>query len=409
MDHQKFRNFVFFDILTKTEKITGRYVHIFELIDHLSRLNYHIFIFANEIPGFDRPENVTVLTMPFRNTLLKYLYFTTTLLLLSRKQKFDVLYSRYGSIYGVLGYIILKKQDNIFLCEVNGIAQDEHRSAAGLLKKVTLMRRLQEVMNWKIVSFSIEFTFPRTDIFIAVTEGLKRYLVSEEHIDSHKIHVVPNGVNPDLFRPQDQLLARERLNLELNHKYLLFSGNLMPWQGVEYLLHAMPRVLQSVPGARMLIVGDGLVKDGLVALSNRLGIADRVIFTGTIPYEQVPVYINASDVCVAPFTKARNEKIGLSPLKIYEYMACRKPVVASDIRGIHELLLDSEGGLLVPPEDANALSKAILHLLENTTLREGMAGSGYRHVITRCRWEDTAQRIDGIIHQNIASRSNPEK
>ena len=138
-------------------------------------------------------------------------------------------------------------------------------------------------------------------------------------------------------------------NLDANYKYVCFVGHLAPWQGVEYLIKSSPYILNKCPNTKFVIVGEGPKFDELVKLVNHLNISQNYLFTGYVNYETVPLYINASNICVAPFVIERNERIGLSALKLYEYLACGKPVVASKITGIEELLSASNGGISVAP------------------------------------------------------------
>ena len=103
---------------------------------------------------------------------------------------------------------------------------------------------------------------------------------------------------------------------------MCFVGHLAAWQGVEFLIYASPLILGKCPEIRFLVVGDGVMRDKLLELVSEFGLADKFVFTGRVPYECVPLYINAADVCVAPFIRERNSKIGLSALKTYEYLAC---------------------------------------------------------------------------------------
>ena len=140
--------------------------------------------------------------------------------------------------------------------------------------------------------------------------------------------------------------VRAELRLEESEKYVCFVGNLAAWQGVEFLIYAAPLILEKCPDVRFLVVGDGAMKNKLLEITSELGLSDKIIFTGRVPYESVPLYINAADVCVAPFIKGRNAKIGLSALKTYEYLACGKPIVASSIPGVKDLIELSGGGYL---------------------------------------------------------------
>jgi glycosyltransferase involved in cell wall biosynthesis len=213
--------------------------------------------------------------------------------------------------------------------------------------------------------------------------------------------VVSNGANTSLFKPLDKKECRKELNLDHKISYVCFVGNLAPWQGLEYLVKAAPSILSRFPECRFLIVGDGVMKDELLKLSRELGVEDMFIFTGVVAYERVPIYINASDVCTAPFIFARNAKIGLSPLKLYEYMACGKPVVASNISGVSEALEASGGGLPVIPENPDALSEAVLTLLENQDLRSKLGLKGLSYVIENYSWYNVAKQVDKVCRSGL--------
>jgi glycosyltransferase involved in cell wall biosynthesis len=152
-------------------------------------------------------------------------------------------------------------------------------------------------------------------------------------------------------------------------------------------------ILKRFSNVKFLIIGEGFIEDSLKQLSTQLAVRDKFNFMGHISYKNVPLYINASDICVSPFIKNRNEKIGLSPLKLCEYLACAKPVVSSNISGIRELLADSNGGLLVEPENPKKLANSILKLVENDLLRESMGLSGRSYVLEHRSWLAGARKV----------------
>jgi glycosyltransferase involved in cell wall biosynthesis len=135
------------------------------------------------------------------------------------------------------------------------------------------------------------------------------------------------------------------------------------------------------------------MKDRLLETASDLGISEKFTFTGRIPYEQVPFYISAADVCVAPFIKERNSKIGLSALKTYEYLACGKPIVASSIPGVQDLIESSGGGISVAPEDPEELAAAIVRLLSNKEIRDSMGKKGRRYVVENHSWDGVSRKI----------------
>jgi glycosyltransferase involved in cell wall biosynthesis len=142
----------------------------------------------------------------------------------------------------------------------------------------------------------------------------------------------------------------------------------------------------------VLIVGDGKSLKDLKDLAKELGIGDDVAFTGSVPYEEVPKYINAADVCVA---LKRSMESGFSSLKLYEYMACGRPIVASDVPGF-EILRDSNSGLLVNPDDKDDVAKAILTVLKNVEMGKEMGRNGRDLVVKDYSWDATAKRIMAI-------------
>ena len=163
-------------------------------------------------------------------------------------------------------------------------------------------------------------------------------------------------------------------------------------------MKSAPLVLAECPDTQFVIVGDGVMRDELVALVKQTGISDKVIFIGSIPYKRVPLYINASDVCVAPFRGERNERTGLSPLKLCEYLACERPVVTSAISGLG--FIESQlAGILVTPDDFQELANAIIKLLRAPDLRKKMGENGRRYVVEERSWESVARKVAVVCQQ----------
>ncbi len=246
---------------------------------------------------------------------------------------------------------------------------------------------------------------PKADKIIVVTQKLKELLQSEYGVKSDRIAVIQNGANTDLFKPMDIRKARDELNLSQNHYYICFVGLLMESQGVQYLLRGIPQILGQYPETRLLIVGDGPIKRDLVELAEQVGVSNKVIFAGSVPYRTVPLYINASDVCVVPKTPAIS---GYSPLKLSEYMACAKPVVASRLSGF-EVLEHARAGILVEPENSPGLAVAITELIRNHELRKQMGESGRRYIVQNQSWESATKRVVDVCQSLITNKSNREE
>jgi len=273
--------------------------------------------------------------------------------------------------------------------EVNGIVTNEMQVSA-LAGGITL----------NIINYLERRSMPQADRIIVVTSKLKELLISEYDVPEGKIEVLENGANVDLFKPMDKSKVKNKLQLDEQLQYICFVGGFFAWQGLEYLIKSIPHVLKKCPDVRFLLVGDGDLKASLENMAEDSGVFDKVIFTGMVPYQKVPYYINASDVCVAPFITERNERCGLSPLKLCEYLACEKPVVASQISGL-EILEEYQLGLLVPPEDEIALAQAIVKLLKSPSLREAMGKNGRKYVVEHRSWESVAKKTVHIFEELI--------
>src|SRR5439155_13962293 len=124
--------------------------------------------------------------------------------------------------------------------------------------------------------------------------------------------------------------------------------------------------------------------------------ASRVLITGPLNHSQIPVAIAASDLCVAPFSHGRNDMIEVSPLKIFEYMAMARPVVASNVPGIREIVQDA--GVVIDPENVGALAEAVSALLANPARREQMSRVGFE-IASRASWQSRAKSILSVINE----------
>ena len=189
------------------------------------------------------------------------------------------------------------------------------------------------------------FVISCADRVVVVTPALAELLRREYGVPPEKITVVENGANTELFKAIDPFAARKVLGLSPDRSYICAVGSLDKWQGVQYAIMGMPAIVARCPEAELLVVGDGPMRRDMEELAVETGVRDRVTFSGMVPYDRVPLYMNASDICVSP---KNGLKSGYSSLKMREYLACKKPVVASRASG-HEVIENSGGGILVEP------------------------------------------------------------
>lgn len=198
----------------------------------------------------------------------------------------------------------------------------------------------------------------QVDHAIAISESLKRFTVEKEGVNQTKITRIYYGLNPDsLLQDKPDYSVRREFSIGVSDPLVGVIGRLTVQKGHRYLLEAFSKVVSAVPSAHLLVVGDGPLRRGSEDLAERLGMASRVIFTGW--RDDVQRILRALDVVVMP---SLWEGFGLVLL---EAMAAAKPIVASRVGAIPEIVIDGETGLLVPPKDVKALAQGIVTLIHN--------------------------------------------
>ncbi|MDT8304302.1 MAG: glycosyltransferase family 4 protein [Anaerolineae bacterium] len=201
------------------------------------------------------------------------------------------------------------------------------------------------------------------------------------------IHVIPNGVDTERFRP-DMVPAHPYAPDEF---VIGFAGSLKPWHGLEVLMEAFDQTVRHHPSSRLLIVGDGPGYTELESEIERRGLEKTVRLIGQVAHDAVPHWLTAMDLAVAPYPAI--EGFYFSPLKVFEYMAAGLPVVASDLGQISEVVEDRVSGLLVDPGDPGKLASAFDLLIRKPELRIRLGTAARRKVAADHSWQAIARRV----------------
>jgi glycosyltransferase involved in cell wall biosynthesis len=315
-----------------------------------------------------------------------FLFFSLWFLL----PRYDVVYARdfHAAVMAWMPRWVFGKK---LVYEINGLASEEVK-LKGNSFRVRLFSMLIRGAE-RIASLS-------ADLIISVTPQIASYLVTRFHVSPSRVEIVGNGVDPEKFFPlRDPALLndwRRRLGIEEKDRVIGFVGNLAPWQGMDILIESALRLLSRMERLKFLIVGDGVMKPRLLTRVTEQGLGRAFIFTGMMPYETVPVLINVADICVAPFIARRNKETGVSPLKVFEYLACGKPVIASRIEGL-EVIERTGVGILVEPQDSADLERALLKLLNEPQLCKEMGRRGLNVAREEFSWESRVATIEHLL------------
>lgn len=344
----------------------------------------------------ERGDSVTVLPPRYRSSLLQRGFSTAPIPLLPWSLLRPVSYAVFSCIVGLVR-AVRSKPDVVYyrwmdsphpllfarlvgaqcVCEVNGEPVPDWSETDRTLK-----RRLK---HW-LASFALS----RCDRVVVLTDGLRDLVVRRYRVAPERVAVLPSGTDTDVFRPQDAAACRRRIGLGLDRDYIGFVGSFYRYQGLQCLLDAMAIIRLSIPSAHLLLVGDGEAAQELKQQADRLALTSCITWTGRIPYQDVPSWIGAMTLCVAPFRGDRGET---SPVKIFDYLACGRPVIASAIPSVSSTFVQETGVTLVPPDDPVSLAQAVVALLNNQDRQVRMAADGRRFVEQGFSWAGLTNRL----------------
>lgn len=227
------------------------------------------------------------------------------------------------------------------------------------------------------------------DLVITLGQAMKENIAAAG-LPEARILVAPNAVGGEyLLQPRDVSEARSQLGLDQDAQIIGTVSSLVPYEGLDDLIAAFAILAPANPRLRLLVVGTGVSLPSLQEQARRSGFGHRIIFTGLVPRDLAAVYHQALDVFVLP-RKNLDVTRSVTPLKPVEALASARPVVASALPALAEIVDDGRTGLLVPPEDPEALANSLASLLANPSLRRDMGASGREYVLASRTWKANA-------------------
>jgi glycosyltransferase involved in cell wall biosynthesis len=174
-------------------------------------------------------------------------------------------------------------------------------------------------------------------------------------------------------------------------------GRLVHKKGFEFLIRAAPDIIAAHPDVRFLIAGDGDLARPLAALADELGVGDRVIFPGHLPWQEGHRFLQLADILVVPSVVDDRGNVDGLPNVLLEGMATGRALVASRVAGIPDVIHDGRNGLLVPEKDPEALAEAVGRLLATPDLHQAIGAGARQTASTELDWDRTAQRVAAAL------------
>jgi glycosyltransferase involved in cell wall biosynthesis len=257
---------------------------------------------------------------------------------------------------------------------------------------------LDEYLHLPFVSRWIDaWKLRRADGVAVVSSTLKRMLVESLGLAEDRVVVAPNGADVDRFRPDlppDPILARAGDGGPV----LGFVGSFRRWHGTELLARTILEVGRARPHVRALLVGDGPEAGAIREAVRPLG--NRVVMTGRVEHARIPALTTAFDIGLLPETLFYG-----SPLKVVEWMAAGRAVVAPGYPALSDLVEDRVHALLFPPGDAAALAGAVLRLVDDEPLRNRLGQAAAARARAHLTWTDNARRVLGACEAALRRRA----
>ncbi|MHC4616730.1 MAG: glycosyltransferase family 4 protein [Planctomycetota bacterium] len=364
----------------------GASAHIRGFVRALKQLGHQVLVVTSSADGdaglgvplviIPRPDFLSSLPMESYPRMVRALSHTsnnvmTEAVLKEVLEDFQpgIIYERY-SPFAVAGSIVAAQRNVPHILEVNALLSSE-----GKTYRKQALGQVIEVLE--VVAFE------HTSSIIAVSTQLRESLVALG-VSPDKITVVPNGVDEMFFAPAQPALSRAH-DRQIT---IGFVGSLKPWHGIDLLTDCFRR-LSDDPAYHLLVVGDGPERKLLKQLAEDL--PGRVTLAGAVKHEEVPRYLAAVDVALAPYPEL--ETFYFSPLKTLEYMAAGKAIVATEIGQVKDLIEPERTGLLVPPGDKQRFKDEVERLANDRGLRERLGKNAAEEARRAHTWRHRARFI----------------
>ena len=234
-----------------------------------------------------------------------------------------------------------------------------------------------------------------------VSNQLKQHFM-DKGVPADSIHVIPNGADPDLFRPDlpcDDVKQQYHLR---NNLVIGFVGSFHFWHGVENLTQIILDTTQAHRNVKFLMVGDGgPLKNSLEKFIKQHKLEDRVHLSGLVKHQDIPKYIAAMDIVLSPYPKL--EFGYYSPVKLYEYLSSGKAVVSSRMGQICEVIRDGENGFLCEPDNVTEMSQKISELIGNPGLIKKVGARARQDVLNRYTWKKRGEQLSALCEDVVLS------
>ena len=366
--------------------------HVFEFCRHFAKVGHTVTLFLPDLGGKRTLPDFRVVYLPvlIRHSGFNFFFYYFQLLLLFPyyyfKFKPDVVYTRHQQMEWITTWLRYVFRF-VYIVEVNGLS--------------TVELKIHNKPPWVIFITGLleSFNLRIPHMIVTSSPKIRDVLCRNYRLSREKFLVVSNGADPDVFFPMDKRQCRQKLGLPLEARILIFSGSFKKWHGIGALVQVMPGLIEKDPDVRFLLVGDGEEREAIGKFISQHRLENHILLLGRRPFDEIPQIINCADVCLAPYFDDLLNETGISPIKIFEYMACGKPIISSPLGGLQELFQAHEIGALVGSSDPRDWVQAIEDMLQDPERLRRYGQNARDAVLQEFSWDAICRKISAAIEE----------
>ncbi len=363
--------------------------HALETINSLKKLGHEVIVFCSNSgkqPFFEQKEKITFYRFPVPNSGFFKIFFMVFLSTVFVKyclffKKIDVIWER-ARIFGGIGVFFGNLFGKKTILELNEPVIAGARISKKFKPNSFLFKSLK---NW------FHFTAKKANI-ITVT-----HLSLAKNLSKEKVKLIGYGANPETFSPALRYSnIRKKLNLHKGQT-VLYSGSFREWHALKKIVLSAEKIVKVFPKAKFLLIGSGpeFLKTRQLVFDKNL--QNNVLFLGKIPYKKMPQFVNASDICLALFDPeyALFKKFDYfySPIKVHEYKACGKPVIATQMGNLTKLVQNNVNGFTVKNNNPDKIAQKISFLIKNVSSAKKIGKFNRKEILEKDNWLNVTKGI----------------
>ena len=370
---------------SRWKRFVGATVKVWDLAHNLSQQGNDVILFLPKYNFKNKNIPFEIVQVPFINyPFLRLVSFNLLLafmaLAVSISRRPKIVYSR--RMTSLIPLLLAKIRKAKFFYEINDDPYCSHFNEG-----LKFIHKIRFIINSIIDELNLKFC----DKAFVISRAIKnKILCIDNSIPPIKLKITPSGANTDLFKPHDKHSCCMELKLDPKNHYIGFVGTLLAHQGIDILINSADQILRKYGNCIFLIIGEGPQKAEWQKLVLQNNLSDYFHFVGQIEYEKLPIWIGATDICVAPFRESAGYR---SPVKLFDYLSCERPVVASKIEGTTDLFENSGAVELIDPENPDLLAFHLLDLIKDKNRARLMGIIGRELIVSKYDRKLIAQKI----------------